>query len=1159
MASGDGVEIARALAHYTLAQDRNSYHRGEGSSFGAADLYGLSAAANALDLTQAIREGDGWGIAGETAALLRNIDGYVGAKGGGSFLGRDGEDVLGGVASALNLAAAIDGGNGWAIAGSTLNLLQDINRYFEHAPATGLVPTATSSFDHAAGLNAGTTATALGGAASAASLAMNIANLDDVFATGNVGQIAYSLANTANNAINTYNAAVQLAGHGSAAFSSAGAYAGYLGYAAAALQAIEGDVQGAAVSAASAYLMTCGPYGWAAAAALTIGNMLLGGKSAPPKAHGSFGLDEHGNVVLLEVHGSSKMRGHAQAFGEEMLPVLQQFQAGGGRLLIDGSLPTFTLTAGEALRLKYGAEGLGRVEVIVEDSSRASLELLGVLYARDRGNRIGEAIKVSRDGFGEINMAQVDAVLAGQGFVKKGLTYTFGETQHGSGTSRGTGERRGGGNVGPEGLVIAAKSEHIVSLPLRPDQLPSQQVGEILGAVSLRNAFTGWGNELFLMSLLAGGGVFGVAGPAFGRVKQEESNTDYIKPLDGYELSVYERLSASGAIAAGVAENGQNGAEAARPLPELAPGQMQQFLDAYWEKLLSSGNPFADLPASSAYYHRGLIGYGNLLADGNKAQVQPNTERWWDDRHNFNTLPNAYGGASSESLADIGTNMLHGSFFSGRALSESRWQALQAPDTGNQSSSASQPGPTAPAIPPLPPAVEQGAYFITPQDSTLRFLDAALVQEAGVLHGNSATALRLAGFGQATHGRVWQDANGDIRFEAEPGFVGTASFLYKLADAQGEVVTRRALITVSDVNDPPNLQADSFTLEMNSPFVLSRLLANDTDPEGDTLKLDHFRGIEHGSIAYANGELIFTPEAGFTGKIDFSYWVTDRPGAYPGMAQAQLNYVNTKGVPNLTADRFLILEETPLTIAPERLLANDTDSASLEIVAVEGAKHGQVSLQPDGSIVFTPDADYSGNEAGFSYTARTAGGAPAPSAGATAWVSVEVLNVREAPVVKADTIDPIDAGASLLFTPELIAHFVHDGDGDQLHLNYIKNVVGGTVVAENGLLRFVAGKDFTGTASFDYQADDNHRGTVEGHLEFAVRPVNRAIIIGPDSLSMLEDQSLIISTASLLANDTDPEGGEVQWHSWGLPSSARCVWTVWATSTTPLLLPTGWA
>ena len=88
-----------------------------------------------------------------------------------------------------------------------------------------------------------------------------------------------------------------------------------------------------------------------------------------------------------------------------------------------------------------------------------------------------------------------------------------------------------------------------------------------------------------------------------------------------------------------------------------------------------------------------------------------------------------------------------------------------------------------------------GAFFLTPQDSTLRFLDSALLQEAGKGYADSASALRFAGFGESQHGRVWRDANGDIRFEAEPGFVGTASFLYQVQTSQGEIITRRALVT----------------------------------------------------------------------------------------------------------------------------------------------------------------------------------------------------------------------------------------------------------------------------------------------------------------------------------------------------------------------------
>ena len=767
--NGDAVEIARTYAHYMTAQDTNARKQGYEAQLSDAAHAAFSAAANGLDLTQAIRSGDGWGIAGETAALLRDIDNYVRAT-GGSFLGADGNAALGGVQSALNLAAAIDGGDEWAIAGSALGLMQN----FSNHPG-------------------------LSTAASAVSLAINIANLDDVFATGDAGQIVYALGSTTIDAINTYNAGVQLAGHSNAAIGGATNFAAYLGYASAALQAVEGDARGAAVTAAATTMITYGEgYVKAAGVVLLVANALLGGKSAPPKAHGSFGLDENGQVVLVEVHGNGKMLGHAREFGNDMLPVLQGYHDSGGRLLIDGTMPTFTLTAGEPLKIKYGSEGLGRVEVIVADSSRAQVEMLGALYARDRGDRIEEAIKVSRDAFGNIDFARADAILAGQGFVKKGLTYTFGETQSSTGTTRGTGERHGGGNVGPEGQVIAARNENIVSLPLRPEQLPGQRIGEILAVSSLQSNFTGWGNELFLMSLIAGGGVFGVAGPAFGKVEQEETNTDYIKPLDAVELSLYERLVASASV--GAEKQAQDADEAA--LPRLSGSELQQFLDAHWDKLLAAGNPFTDLPASSAYYYRNqaeLIGYGRLLPDGSKALAAPDSEAWWQnwDRLLFTSSHSA--STDSASLAEAGLGLINASSYSGRAVTASQWQAAQdvlQKDISADASSGTQAKPPAlPPLPPLPPAVEQGAFFLTPQDSTLRFLDSALLQEAGNAYADSASALRFAGFGESQHGRVWRDANGDIRFEVEPGFVGTASFLYQVQTSQGEIITRRALVT----------------------------------------------------------------------------------------------------------------------------------------------------------------------------------------------------------------------------------------------------------------------------------------------------------------------------------------------------------------------------
>jgi predicted thioesterase len=68
--------------------------------------------------------------------------------------------------------------------------------------------------------------------------------------------------------------------------------------------------------------------------------------------------------------------------------------------------------------------------------------------------------------------------------------------------------------------------------------------------------------------------------------------------------------------------------------------------------------------------------------------------------------------------------------------------------------------------------------------------------------------------------------------------------------------------------------------------------------------------------------------------------------------------------PDLTTD-----EDTGLTIQAADLLGNDSDvdGDTLTIASVQDASHGTVVLNDDGSVTFTPEADYHG-EAGFSYT-----------------------------------------------------------------------------------------------------------------------------------------------------------------------------------------------
>lgn len=53
-------------------------------------------------------------------------------------------------------------------------------------------------------------------------------------------------------------------------------------------------------------------------------------------------------------------------------------------------------------------------------------------------------------------------------------------------------------------------------------------------------------------------------------------------------------------------------------------------------------------------------------------------------------------------------------------------------------------------------------------------------------------------------------------------------------------------------------------------------------------------------------------------------------------------------------------EDTPPTVPSPGILANDADGDPLAAVLVSGPEHGALSLNPDGSITYTPEPDFDG-------------------------------------------------------------------------------------------------------------------------------------------------------------------------------------------------------
>ncbi|MBC8371741.1 MAG: cadherin-like domain-containing protein, partial [Planctomycetes bacterium] len=75
-------------------------------------------------------------------------------------------------------------------------------------------------------------------------------------------------------------------------------------------------------------------------------------------------------------------------------------------------------------------------------------------------------------------------------------------------------------------------------------------------------------------------------------------------------------------------------------------------------------------------------------------------------------------------------------------------------------------------------------------------------------------------------------------------------------------------------NDPPVASDDTISTPSNTS-VLIDVLANDTDPDGDTISLVSLTAPTNGSAVIVNGQIEYTPPASYIGADTFTYTIED--------------------------------------------------------------------------------------------------------------------------------------------------------------------------------------------------------------------------------------------------------------------------------------------
>ena len=235
------------------------------------------------------------------------------------------------------------------------------------------------------------------------------------------------------------------------------------------------------------------------------------------------------------------------------------------------------------------------------------------------------------------------------------------------------------------------------------------------------------------------------------------------------------------------------------------------------------------------------------------------------------------------------------------------------------------------------------------------------------------------------HGTV-AVVEGQIVYVPNNGYTGPDSYRYRVCDTSSPepvCVTATVKITVG-----PNLVVANPDAVVTAPATAISIpvLGNDTSSTGQPLdpasvKITNTAGHGTTSVDPETGAVTYTPAAGFSGVDTFGYQVCDTSNPTPVCSSTTV----TVTIPNtVTAvdDDVVTPENTSILIS---VLANDTivpggaplDPTSVKVIA--GPQHGKVTVNPDGTVLYTPNNGYTGTDS-FDYrvcdTAMTSPVAP---------------------------------------------------------------------------------------------------------------------------------------------------------------------------------------
>jgi hypothetical protein len=331
---------------------------------------------------------------------------------------------------------------------------------------------------------------------------------------------------------------------------------------------------------------------------------------------------------------------------------------------------------------------------------------------------------------------------------------------------------------------------------------------------------------------------------------------------------------------------------------------------------------------------------------------------------------------------------------------------------------------------------------------------------------------------------------GQFVYTPQPHFHGSDSFTYLAIDTEGASVLGTADVLVLPVNHAPVAIDDTVETMEDMALTMGNVLANDTDVDGDPLRVSNVTPAAHGVVAVnSDGTFTYVPEPNFNGVDSFTYTVSDDHG---GTAIGTV-HITVRPVDDAPEAPDVVVVTSVGVAMDVAVPMTDVDGDALLVVSVTSGAHGTVVPTDNGTVHYTPNPDFWGQDS-FIYTVRNG-----HSGTATGTITVTVAH---APVAANDTAET--AEDTTVTIGNVLANDTNADGGGLWVSDYTP--------AAHGIVRYNGDGTFTYTPEADFNGLDSFIYTVTNSVGLSATATVTVRVTAVNDAPVAEDLSVTTSS-----------------------------------------------